>query len=47
MEDEIVTISRINATLTYPSKFMMVAMNPCPCGYLGDPFTIALALKVV
>ena len=39
MEDEMVTISRINATLTYPSKFMMVAsMNPCPCGYLGDPF---------
>ena len=39
MEDETVTISRVNATLTYPSKFMMVAsMNPCPCGYLGDPF---------
>lgn len=39
MEDEIVTISRVSATLTYPSKFMMVAsMNPCPCGYLGDPF---------
>lgn len=39
MEDEIVTISRVNATLTYPSKFMMLAsMNPCPCGYYGDPF---------
>ena len=39
MEDEIVTISRVNATLTYPAKFMMVAsMNPCPCGYYGDPF---------
>lgn len=39
MEDGIVTISRVNATLTYPSKFMMIAsMNPCPCGYYGDQF---------
>lgn len=39
MEDEVVTISRTNATLTYPSKFMLIAsMNPCPCGYYGDPF---------
>lgn len=39
MEDEIVTISRVNATLTYPSKFMLIAsMNPCPCGYYGDPY---------
>ncbi len=37
MEDGVVTISRVNATLTYPAKFMMVAsMNPCPCGYYGD-----------
>lgn len=39
MEDDVVTISRANASLTYPSKFMMVAsMNPCPCGYYGDPY---------
>lgn len=39
MEDNKVTISRVNATLTYPAKFMMIAsMNPCPCGYYGDPF---------
>ncbi len=32
MEDEVVTISRVNATLTYPAKFMFIAsMNPCPC----------------
>lgn len=37
MEDGEVTISRVNATLSYPAKFMMVAaMNPCPCGYWGD-----------
>lgn len=37
MEDGEVTISRVNASLSYPAKFMMVAaMNPCPCGYWGD-----------
>lgn len=37
MEDEEVTVSRVNATYTFPSKFILVAsMNPCPCGYYGD-----------
>lgn len=37
LEDKIVTISRVNASLTYPCNFMFVAsMNPCPCGYLGS-----------
>ena len=32
-----VTISRAASTVTYPSKFILIgAMNPCPCGYLGD-----------
>ena len=37
LEDKIVTISRVNATLTYPCNFMFIAsMNPCPCGYYGS-----------
>lgn len=38
MEDERVTISRVNQTVTYPCKFTLLAsMNPCPCGYMTDP----------
>lgn len=37
LEDGIVTISRVNASLTYPCNFMFVAsMNPCPCGFYGS-----------
>ncbi|MGN1298358.1 MAG: ATP-binding protein, partial [Candidatus Scatovivens sp.] len=37
LEDKIVTISRLNASLTYPCNFMFVAsMNPCPCGFYGS-----------
>lgn len=38
IEDGFVNISRVSASLSYPSKFMLIAsMNPCPCGYFGDP----------
>lgn len=38
LEDRSITISRSKYTITYPCSFMFVAsMNPCPCGYYGDP----------
>ncbi|HOV78588.1 MAG TPA: YifB family Mg chelatase-like AAA ATPase [Bacillota bacterium] len=38
LEEGIVTISRVNASLTFPARLMLVgALNPCPCGYFGDP----------
>lgn len=38
IEDKIVTISRARGTLTFPANFLLVmARNPCPCGYYGDP----------
>ena len=38
LEDRHINISRAKYTIDYPCSFMFVAsMNPCPCGYYGDP----------
>jgi magnesium chelatase family protein len=37
LEENIITVSRAQGSLTFPAQFLMVAaMNPCPCGYLND-----------
>ena len=38
LEDRRITISRATSNIEYPCSFMLIAsMNPCPCGYYGDP----------
>ncbi len=38
LEDGEVTVSRVKGSLRFPARFMLIAaMNPCPCGYAGDP----------
>lgn len=38
LEEGIVTVSRVRGALSFPARFLLVAaMNPCPCGYVGDP----------
>ena len=42
LEDRKITISRASYSVEYPCSFMFVAsMNPCPCGYYGDPSRIS------
>lgn len=41
LEDGQVTIARVNETSTFPARFILVAaMNPCRCGYYGDPVKV-------
>ena len=38
IEDSVVTVSRVHATVSYPCSVMLIAaMNPCPCGYYNHP----------
>ncbi|MBR1696605.1 MAG: YifB family Mg chelatase-like AAA ATPase, partial [Anaerovibrio sp.] len=38
LEDGMVSIARVNASLTFPSRIILCcSMNPCPCGYYNDP----------
>lgn len=38
LEERCVTLARSSITLTFPASFMLIAaMNPCPCGFFGDP----------
>ena len=38
LEDGVVTVSRVQAQITFPCRFLLAAsMNPCPCGYFNDP----------
>ncbi|HEX6463304.1 MAG TPA: YifB family Mg chelatase-like AAA ATPase [Vicinamibacterales bacterium] len=38
LEDGVVRIARLQRTAVFPSRFVLIgAMNPCPCGFLGDP----------
>ena len=38
LEDGVVTISRASKSVKFPANFILIgAMNPCPCGFLGDP----------
>jgi magnesium chelatase family protein len=46
LEDGFVIVSRAKKTVRFPAQFMLVAaMNPCPCGFYGDPNWECLFLR--
>jgi magnesium chelatase family protein len=48
LEDGVVSLSRATARLSFPARFTLVAaMNPCPCGYLGDPVRVCRCAPAV
>lgn len=45
LEDGQITVSRAQGSLTFPSRFLLLAAsNPCPCGYLGHPKKVCRCL---
>lgn len=47
LEDRQVTLSRLYGSVTYPADVLLAAtMNPCPCGYLGDPLIACTCTRV-
>jgi magnesium chelatase family protein len=48
LEDGVITVSRASMSSTFPARFLLVgAMNPCPCGYRGDPVRACTCTPVV
>ncbi len=48
LEDRQITISRVGGTSVYPASFLLAAaMNPCPCGYLGDSTRCSCSVKEI
>lgn len=45
LEEGVISINRVSGCLSFPAKFILLAaMNPCPCGYLGDKKQICRCL---
>lgn len=48
LEDGVVTVSRAAGTLTFPSRFLLLAAsNPCPCGFYGHPKKRCICAQIV
>lgn len=48
LEDNKITISRINSSVTYPCNFMLIcSLNPCPCGYYGSDKPCTCSMEAI